>query len=121
MSLAKDDYEMVTNENIDDALSIENSSKRWTEFLNRIHTLEPNFLKLIHESAQHEITRLADKFSDLYSAYPSLAIELHNIVYKMICRGFIVSDAKWRTNLLSGINISDQESPTYIPKMEDFT
>lgn len=119
--ITKDDFSMVTEADINEAVAVESNSEEFHKLIARLEVTEPKMSAWMAGTRSYDIAVAANMFDNLYSIYPSLPVFLNNLLLRTFLRGFQVSEAKWKKNLLKGIDMKGLgDAGSYTPKMEDF-
>ena len=117
----KDSRNMVPQWSIqqimEDERSVEASLKKRQEF----RDCEPEAAEWVDLLIQSDLDKVSNSFPEIYSASPKLQKTIYFMLWKAVLRGWLMGEAKWKSNLLPLPGESVERNPNhYIPKSEDF-
>lgn len=109
--------EWVIQQIMEDERSTESSISKRKDFAH----LEADSASWMDMLIQSDIEKLEQVFPDVFKQNSKMANTINFLLWKSILRGWSMSEAKWKSNLLQLPGESSEKNPNnYTPVSEDF-
>lgn len=116
-----DDINMIPEWAVEQVMENERAVQVVIKKRREFEAQEPEAGEWIELLVSTDLDKIKNSFPELFSSQPKLINALKFLLWKNFLRGWVMGEAKWKSNILTLPGESSDRNPNhYIPETEDF-